>query len=49
MSTLPFQVDELIATLNSTNIGTEALEIAKLQACLFIPFIPYPILITPSS
>jgi hypothetical protein len=31
MSTHPFQVEELIATLNTTNIGTEALELAKLQ------------------
>lgn len=36
MSTLPFQVEELIATLNSTNIGTEALELAKLQVCVYV-------------
>ncbi|KAF8592686.1 hypothetical protein K439DRAFT_1626022 [Ramaria rubella] len=42
MSTLPFQVEELISTLNSTNIGTEALELAKLQAQLQQALQGYP-------
>jgi len=42
MSTVPFQVEELIATFNSTNIGTEALELAKLQAQLQQALQTYP-------
>ncbi|KAF8493524.1 hypothetical protein JB92DRAFT_2999250 [Gautieria morchelliformis] len=42
MSTHPFQVEELIATLNTTNIGTEALELARLQAQLQQALQVYP-------
>lgn len=31
MSTLPYQVDELIATLSTSHIGNEAIELAMLQ------------------
>jgi len=42
MSTLPYQVDELIATLSTSHIGNEAIELAMLQAQLQQALQAYP-------